>query len=309
MASTRIYSTYPLAWDHSMTGDGTLAGRATIESFEAGRSTGDVRVGAVAYLNTKPLIYGLENRLPPPASLRLELPSRLATELEASSLDVGLIPAVEYFRHLDRYRRVSNAVIACRGPVWSVRILFRTPPERVRTLAVDEGSRTSVALSKILFQSRFGFIPQTVPFGITEDVQACRADAVLVIGDRAMKPERFQEQFPSDWDLGQEWFDLTGLPFVFAMWVARSERFASATLARVLEECRDEGCARVESIAEQYAARYGLTHEECLDYLAHYLRFRLNVDELAGLNEFHRRCLESGLVPASDSRKHPSLHE
>jgi chorismate dehydratase len=292
-----------------MTGDGTLAGQATTENFEAGRSTSLVRVGAVAYLNTKPLIYGLESRLQPTGSLRLELPSRLATELEESSLDVGLIPAVEYFQHLDQYRRVSNAVIACRGPVWSVRILFRTSPERVRTLGIDEGSRTSVALSKILFQSRFGFIPQMIPFGITEDVQACGADAVLVIGDRAMKPERFQDHFPSDWDLGQEWFDLTGLPFVFAMWVARKERYASAALAELLEECRDEGCAQVETIAEHHAVRYGLTHLECLDYLTHYLRFRLNADELAGLNEFHRRCLECGLVPASDSGIHPSLDE
>lgn len=263
------------------------------------QSTSLVRVGAVAYLNTKPLIHGLESRLTGRASLSLELPSRLASEMERGALDVGLIPVVEYFQHLDAYQPVSDAVIACCGPVWSVRILFRKPPSQVRTLAVDEGSRTSVALSKVLFHSRFDWIPETVPFRIDATPESTEADAVLVIGDRAMKPERFRSHFETDWDLGEEWFRETGLPFVFARWVARRAEFASDWLTRCLESSRDSGQRDVEHIVAQHAVAYGLTADECRDYLTHYLQFRLGDRESAGLREFHRRCVSLGLVPES----------
>lgn len=259
------------------------------------------RIGAVAYLNTKPLIYGLEERLVGvEGALQLELPSRLADRLAASSLDVALIPVVEYFQHLDRYRPVSDAVIACCGPVWSVRILFRKPPESVRTLAIDEGSRTSVALSKILFAARFGRIPETVPLPIDKDFLESDADAVLVIGDRAMKPERYRSHFASDWDLGEAWHQLTGLPFVFAMWVARDPRFATESWARIFEAARNDGCGHAEEIIARYASSYRLTESECRDYLTHYLRFRLGTPEKQGLLEFHRRCGMLGLIPMFD---------
>ena len=259
------------------------------------------RIGAVAYLNTKPLIHGLEERLAGVGgSLQLELPSRLADRLEAGSLDIALIPVVEYFQHLDRYRPVSDAVIACCGPVWSVRILFRKAPEQVRTLAIDEGSRTSVALSKILFAAHFDRIPETVPLPIDNDFLECQADAVLVIGDRAMKPERYRSYFASDWDLGEAWHQLTGLPFVFAMWVARNPRFATDGWAGILEAARNEGCGHAEEIIARHASSYRLTDSECRDYLTRYLRFRLGTQEKQGLLEFHRRCRVLGLIPTFD---------
>ncbi len=161
-----------------------------------------LRIGAVAYLNTKPLIYGLESAVADFGSLQLALPSRLASALHRGELDVGLIPVVEYLRHRSQYRIVSNAAIACRGPVWSVRVLFRREPRDVRTLAVDEGSRSSVALTSILYQSRYGRIPHLVDFPIDAQPEDSKADAVLVIGDRAMRPERYQGTFLTDWDLG-----------------------------------------------------------------------------------------------------------
>lgn len=276
-------------------------GESTQESSSKSRTPTTTRIGAVAYLNTKPLIYGLEERLVGvDGSLQLELPSRLADRLEAGSLDVALIPVVEYFQHLDRYRPVSNAVIACCGPVWSVRILFRKAPEHVRTLAIDEGSRTSVALSKILFAARFNRIPETVPLPIDNDFLECQADAVLVIGDRAMKPERYRSYFAYDWDLGEEWFQLTELPFVFAMWVARDPSFATEGWAGILEAARNEGCGHSEEIIARYASSYRLTESECRDYLTHYLRFQLGTQEKQGLLEFHRRCRDLGLIPTFD---------
>ena len=248
-----------------------------------------VRIGAVSYLNTKPLIFGLEEALGERDRLSLALPSRLATELASGDIDIGLIPVFEYFQHPE-YKIVSDAVIACRGPVWSVRVFFRCEPCQVKTLALDEGSRTSAALSKVLFHQRFGYVPNTIPLKMTDEPMSALADAVLVIGDRAMHPESFRPAFRSDWDLGQAWFEETGLPFVFAMWVARNSSFAQEEWKLTLERTRDHGLRHVRDIACSAAKKYQLTVEQCEDYLTHYIRFFLRADELAGLQEFRRRC-------------------
>lgn len=265
-------------------------------SLESPRDQELVRVGAVAYLNTKPLIYGLQEHLDGSGTLQLALPSRLADSLQRGSLDIGLIPVVEYLRHRSQYRIVSNAAIACRGPVWSVRILFRKDPRDVRTLAVDEGSRSSIALATVLYRQRFGRMPELTSFPIEAAPEDSTADAVLVIGDRAMRPERYQASFVTDWDLGQEWFDETGLPFVFALWTARDTSYATCEMASTLEACRDQGCADVDTIVRQYAADYGLTHRQCHDYLTKYLHFHFGSEEQAGLSEFLRRCEAIDLV-------------
>jgi chorismate dehydratase len=113
-------------------------------------------VGAVQYLNTKPLVHGLAG---PGIALEYDLPSRLADQLAAGSLDVALIPSIEFFRG-DAYRLVSDACIGCRGPVMSVKVFFRKRPDRINTLAVDEGSRTSATLARILLAHRCGVAPQ-----------------------------------------------------------------------------------------------------------------------------------------------------
>lgn len=254
------------------------------------------RVGAVAYLNTKPLIYGLDDRLTGFGSLHLELPSRLATQMEQGELDIGLIPVVEYLRNRSSYRLISDAGIACQGPVWSVRVLFRVPPQEVKTLGTDEGSRTSVALSQVLLASRFGKLPELVPFPIGSMPQDCPADAVLVIGDRAMNPQRYRSDFYLDWDLGEQWYMLTGLPFVFAMWVARSPAFDDPRMIDFLEASRDAGLVHIEEIIAKYAASYGLSDLACREYLTHFLRFRIGENELRGLGQFANRCEALGLL-------------
>ncbi len=254
-----------------------------------------VRIGAVSYLNSKPLIFGLNEALGEHGDLTLALPSELATELATGAIDIGLIPVVEYFQHPE-FQIVSNAVIACRGPVWSVRVFFRCEPSQVKSLALDEGSRTSAALIKILFHQRYGFVPDTIALKMTDDPIFAPADAVLVIGDRAMHPNAFRPAFQSDWDLGQAWFEETGLPFVFAMWVARNGNFANEKWKRTLERTRDSGLEHVHEIASNAAEKYQLSNEQCLDYLTNYIRFFLGEDERAGLNEFRRRCDGLGLI-------------
>ncbi len=266
-----------------------------------------VRIGAVSYLNTKPLIATLERRLEPGSHLSLDLPSHVASQLADGSLDVGLIPAIEFFRGIQEppgasgisnpYRIISNACIACRGIVRSVRLFFRVPPNRVQTLAIDEGSKTSIALASILLHKRFGIRPDLVSLPIDADPNAATSDVVLVIGDRAMHPSRY-ESFLENWDLGNEWYLETGLPFVFAMWVGR-ESVASNSLALQLEAARDEGSQIIERLSQQYASRYGLSIDECIEYLCINLRFTMNHDELRGLKLFHQKTLELGMIPTS----------
>src|SRR5262245_23444796 len=165
-----------------------------------------VRIGAVNYLNTKPLIYNLE-RLAPKALLSLDLPSRLADRLADGKLDVALIPAIEYFRGGD-YSMVPNIAIATRGPALSVTLFSRVPWAEIRTVALDEGSRTSAALTQILLRHRHGIVPEVRPLPTSAMAEYSDADAVLLIGDRAMKS--CLPGFRFAYDLGQEWHDWTG---------------------------------------------------------------------------------------------------
>src|SRR5687768_13840746 len=155
-----------------------------------------LRLGAVNYLNTKPLIHGLEG---PQDRLRLvlDLPSRLADQLARGKLDAALIPVVELLAHPE-YALVSDACIACRGPVRSVKLYFRRPPSEVQTLALDEGSRTSVVLARLLLGALRGVNPRLEPLPIGSGLASTRADAVLLIGDRAMYPQL--EAFTEIWD-------------------------------------------------------------------------------------------------------------
>jgi chorismate dehydratase len=264
-----------------------------------------MRVGAVSYLNTKPLVYRLAE-LAPEHEIVLDLPSRLADRLHSGSLDVALIPSIEYFQHAANYQIVSDACIACRGPVRSVKLFSRVPIANIRTLALDEGSRTSVALVRILLAERFGVKPRLVPFPIDARPESIEADALLMIGDRAM--QRPAGQFVGEWDLGDVWCRWTELPFVFAMWVGRrqgsggrgqgpEEQFAE--LAEVLETARGLGVKHVEEIARREHADVGISLDECLTYLRHHLHFQLGPMELAGLDRFRECAVQLGLAPAA----------
>lgn len=248
------------------------------------------RIGAVSYLNTKPLIYGLSEHLPD-AELILDLPSRLADRLAAGELDVALIPSVEFLRG-DGLVIVSDACIACRGPVRSVRVLFRKPPSEVKTLALDEGSRTSAALAQVLLAERFDVHPVRQQLDINAVISDCNADAILVIGDRAMSLDL--SAYCESWDLGEEWLRETGLPFVFAMWVAH--KAASPEICEALQESRDAGLANLDVIVANEAPKYGLTTASCEEYFQRHLHFYLGQRELAGLQLFSNHANSLGLI-------------
>ena len=254
-----------------------------------------MRIGAVSYLNTKPLVYGLA-ALAPRAEIVYDLPSRLADDLAAGNLDVALIPSVEYFQNPD-YSIVSDACIGCRGPVLSVKLLSRVPMDKIRTLALDEGSRTSVALVRILLKERHGMSPRLLPFPLGVAAEKVDADAVLMIGDRAMHPPA---GFVEEWDLGDQWCRWAELPFVFAMWVARKELLPElGEIELALSRARDEGVAHLKKIAERECTSVALTYEQCLFYLRDNLYFYLGPRERRGLELFQEHAIRLGLAPAS----------
>ncbi len=251
-----------------------------------------VRVGAVQYLNSKPLIHGLAGC---GLDVSYDLPSRLADRLAAGQLDVALVPSVELFRQ-PAQRIVSDACIACSGPVMSVKLLFRTVPSRVTTLAVDEGSRTSAALARILLAERHGICPRTEILPIGASSNETTADAVLLIGDRALGPADCQGAFQLVWDLGDEWCRWTGLPFVFAVWAARPGADLDGVADR-LAVARDRGKANLAAIAAAEAGRHGLTVPQCLSYLRENLHYDLGERECEALRLFRTYADQLRLVP------------
>jgi chorismate dehydratase len=251
-----------------------------------------LRIGAVRYLNSKALTTGLCS-LAPDAQVLLDLPSRLADRLAAGELDVALAPSIEYFRR-PGYAIVSDACIACSGAARSIKLYGRVPVERVRTLAVDEGSRTSAALAQILLRERFSMQPELQVLPIGASLSDSTADAVMLIGDRALYPPAGHFQFV--WDLGQQWWLWTGLPFVFAMWIARPG-VDLAGVDELLSTARDEGVARIEQIARQQSVEMQLPEDECLAYLRDTLQFQLGEGERRGLELFYRLAQRHGLAP------------
>jgi chorismate dehydratase len=253
-----------------------------------------LKVGAVSYLNTKPLVYRLDE-IAPYADISYDLPSRLADQLASGELDVALIPSVEYFQD-PSYEIVSNACIGCRGPVLSVKLLTRVPFDQIRTLALDEGSRTSVALVRVLLQQRFGLEPQLESLPIGSEVNETQTDAVLLIGDRAINiPEG---DFIDEWDLGDQWCRWSELPFVFAMWVARAG-VEVGELPSALEQARDEGVANLSRIAAEEAAAAGLSEADCLAYLRDNLHLYFESRERSGLELFRQHAATLGMTHVS----------
>jgi chorismate dehydratase len=254
-----------------------------------------IRVGAVNYLNAKPLYYKL-CELAPDVQLTMEVPSCLAEQLAAGALDVALIPSVEYLREAARgYEIIPDIAIAAWGPVRSVKLFSRVPWGRVERLALDAGSRTSQVLAQIWLDARHGVRPSQVeqlPLGVS--ALESTADAVLVIGDRAMRVPH--ESFLDVVDLAEAWKELTALPFVFAFWVARAGVELNELPAALLQS-RAMGLAEAGTLARIHSQRLGLDVSACYDYLTRVLSYDLGELELAGLRRFAAMAARMGLAP------------
>lgn len=253
-----------------------------------------LRLGAVSYLNTKPLVYRLDARTDQ-FDIRFDVPARCAELLHRGEVDLGLIPAIEYLRG-DGYCIVPDVAIASDGDVATVAVFSRVPIDRVKTLALDLSSRTSVALTRVLCAKRWGIQPVFTPAEPNLAAMLLKADAALVIGDPAFEidPERAGV---TKIDLGGEWKALTGLPFVYAMWTGRPGA-ASAAQCRALQEARDRGVAHLAEIAASVGGGNAALEQRALTYLRDNLKYGLGEAETAGLRRFHELAADVGVIPS-----------
>lgn len=274
------------------------------------------RIAAVSFLNTSPLIDWFTVAEDQSVVVSRALPSQLADRLQQNAADAALLPVVEVFRNRSAGFFPSTG-IACRGPVDSVKLFARGPLSSLQRVVTDRGSRTSVALLKILLAERHGVSPGLVEEEPKPGILPADGEGILVIGDRCFEYERALKGLKSGpaeapvaaHDLGQMWHDWTGLPFVFAVWAAAPgvpERLGRKELARLdslLAQARDYGLANLARLAEALSAegRLGVggvsTPQAIHHYFSRSLRYRLGDEEMAGIRRFHELCIHHDLVP------------
>jgi len=264
-----------------------------------------LRIGRIPYVNCYP-VYGAVDRglVTLDGELISGVPTSLNALMAAGSLDISVVSAVEYARDSARYLLLPDLAISCDGPVRSVMLFSKRPVQELdgRRVLVSRSSMTAVALLELLFDHVWRAEPDLIP-GDAEIGDIARFDeephdARLVIGDAALLLDGPAPPYPYRYDLGSEWKTWTGLPFVFAVWVAqRTTPVAEALRVHAgLIASRDWGLAHLDVLAEQAATNTGMSLEVCHEYLSG-LDYRLSYPHLAGLTDFFRRLVLAGHVP------------
>jgi chorismate dehydratase len=268
-----------------------------------------VRLGAVEYLNARPLVFRLDRS--PRFAVRFDWPSRCAALLHDNVIDVGLIPSIEYLRAPasavgpQAYRIVPDLAVASHGPVASVAIYTTRAMADVRSIALDTSSRTSVALTRVLGARVFGIQPDLRPYAPDLETMLAGCDAALIIGDKALLmnggPMRLggREVPVEKIDLGEAWTRETGLPFVYAFWAGRSGVLRDADVEE-LQHARDCALLAPETVAAEYFAASPEHWAIGARYLRDNIHYQLGPDEKAGLELFYRYAAETGVVAAAE---------
>ncbi len=256
---------------------------------------------AVRYLNTVPLVWGmLHGEQRDLFDLSFTVPAECADRLEAGAADIGIVPAIA-LRRLG-LETIPGAGIVSHGPVRSILLTAKKPFSQIKTLAADSGSRTSVALARILLAELHGAIPRVVPMAPELDAMLGAADAALVIGDAALAIDPAVLPYEVA-DLGDEWNRLTGLPMVFAVWAARPS-VPWQSLEAAFHGSSRFGLQHIEEIIQQESASRGISGDLARAYLTQHIHFEIGNNELRGLelfNEFAQRVDNfslTGRVPA-----------
>lgn len=259
-----------------------------------------MRVGVVSFLNSKPLIEGLAGRSG--VSLLFDVPAALPDRLNRGEFDVALVPIIDVIRSEGRLRVVSDACIACDGETMTVRVFSQVPPDRVQALHVDGDSHTSKALATVLWRELYGRSIELRPFDArTQKAEDC--PSVLLIGDKVISGRR--SGFAYEVDLGAAWRQVTGLPFVFAVWAARNVKPADAgarasrvdEMGAILSAARDEGVSRAQEIAEREGPPRWWPVDLAVRYLTVCLKYRLEPRFVEGADLFAQWCVDAGVAP------------
>ena len=255
-------------------------------------------IGAIRFLNTRPLIHGLSDH--PRVRLAMAVPSVLGRELDAGRLDVAIAPVIDYQRADGRWALLRGGCIASDGETLTVRIFSRAPIDRITRLAVDADSHTSVVLARLLLRQRFGIEPAIEPANMNSllyQPAEMQPESVLLIGDKvvAAGPNDPRSPWPHQIDLGSAWREWTGLPFVFAAWATQAGADLG-DLPRMLETARQAGLAQRPRIAHEQGPALGWPAELALTYLTRHMQYELTERYRAGLERFYELAAEHGLI-------------
>ncbi len=260
-----------------------------------------LRVCAVSYLNTAPLVWGLIHG-PQRSKLDLSfaLPSECAERLRCGQADVGLVPVVELARQPDLLV-VPGPVVACRGPVRSILLVSKKPFGAIGSFAADTGSRTSVVLTQVIAAHMHGIRPQVRPYPPKLDEMLEIADAALIIGDPALRIDPRMTSWNGQpvhvYDLGSEWEEMTDLPMAFAVWGVKNIADFGG-LGETLAESARYGRRRIPDIVDAESKRLGLEAGMVQEYLTGNVRYDLGEREHEAIRTYLRLASELGLTEA-----------
>jgi chorismate dehydratase len=261
-----------------------------------------LRISAISYLNTAPLMWDFEHgKAARDFEISYTLPSACAAALQAGTADIGIIPAAAYTQ-IPGLLILPDVAIASRRAVRSILLVSRVPIEKIRTVALDTSSMTSVALTKVLFEKWLGAGRTFAPMEPDLEKMLAKHDAGLLIGDPALQVDRSRYY---TLDLAEEWIRHTGKPFVFAFWAVREnalhEADPSLDLAAIFQQSRDHGLEpkAVDYMSREWAPRLGLTEEDVHSYLTRNIYYHLDSACMEGLRLFYRYAAEIGALPAT----------
>lgn len=260
-----------------------------------------VRIGVVSFVNTLPLIDGLETLRD--VRLQCSVPSLLIDQLLAGEVDLALCSSIDYQMSPEPLVIVPAGLLGSDGPTWTVRLYSMEPLEKITAVYCDTDSHTSVALLRVLLKERYGVEANTVAFDAREHVVENRTvdwpPAVLLIGDKVITAAPPEERYPHQLDLGEAWSDSTGLPFVFAAWMGRrstDERLLRRA-AMVLDRQRRANAMRLDTIIHDRVRPRHWPDDVAGEYLKHRLNYAFTDERRAGLELFHDKAHEHGIVP------------
>jgi len=263
-----------------------------------------LRISAISYLNTAPLMWDFEHGETGSAfDISYTVPSQCAADLAAGTADIGIIPAAAYAT-VPGLAILPGVAIASLSRVRSILLVSKVPLEKIGSVALDTSSLTSVALTKVLFSRWWGQGRTFSPMAPDIETMLQEHDAGLLIGDPALRVDRSRY---FSYDLAEEWIRLTGKPFVFAFWAVRqaalTDELPSLDLAGMFQESRDHGLqsSNLQQIAREWAPRTGLSEVEVTTYLTENIYYELDAACLDGLQLFYRYAKEYGALPAAPS--------
>jgi chorismate dehydratase len=253
----------------------------------------------VSYLNAKPLIAGVENL---DAHVHYAVPGRLAEQLANGAADLALCPVIDFFRAPQPLQIVPVGGIGCEGPTLTVRLFSQRPLAEVTTVHGDTDSHTSLMLLRVLLREWYGQAVTLMPYTVSTDTPTAGdgdpwPEALLLIGDKVVTAAPDDTRYPYQMDLGQAWHQLTGLPFVFAVWMARPDS-KLVDLPRQLDRQRQINARQLEAIVQQYAPAHGWPIDLAREYLTHILQYTIGPRQIEAIEKFAQLAHHHGLIEA-----------